>query len=240
MVSEALTNASPCGPIAGVPSTAQGMPVDTIQLPPGITLPTALGHPAPGLQPGQVVQALVLELIQGDVFRLQLPQAVVDVRSSAPLMPGSTVTVEVKGGGPNAKLTIYPAAPPAPNTPPGRAPRRNRSLARRRSARRWCCRARRFRRTRRLARRPARHCRTHRRLSRRDSRKRLRHDCSLRSKRWPRPCASPRQSRAGRRRCLRMSSRLHSRALCLRRCARPPPTSWRYAFRSARKSPLPT
>ena len=59
----------------------------------------------------------MLELIQSDVFRLQLPQAVVDVRSSAPLTPGSTVTVEVKGGGPNAKLDDLSGCAAAPDTP---------------------------------------------------------------------------------------------------------------------------
>jgi hypothetical protein len=88
--------------------------VDAIHLPAGITLPGAFGAPASPLQPGQVVQALVLELIESDVFRLQLPQAVVDVRSSVPLTPGNTITLAVKGGGPTAKLVIYSDAPSAP------------------------------------------------------------------------------------------------------------------------------
>jgi hypothetical protein len=62
---------------------------------------------------GQVVQALVLELIESDVFRLQLPQAVVDVRSDLPLDVGSTITLAVKTGGSNAKLVIYSEAPAA-------------------------------------------------------------------------------------------------------------------------------
>jgi hypothetical protein len=59
------------------------------------------------LQPGQVVQALVLELVESDVFRLQLPQAIVDVRSDVPLVPGSIVMLAIKGGGANAHVTIY-------------------------------------------------------------------------------------------------------------------------------------
>ena len=66
------------------------------------------------MQAGQVIQALVLELIESDIFRLQLPQAVVDVRSSVPLSPGSTITLAVKGTGPNARLAIYTDAPPMP------------------------------------------------------------------------------------------------------------------------------
>ena len=73
--------------------------MDAIHLPNAITLPTAFGAPGTPLPPGQVVQALVLELIESDVFRLQLPQAVVDVRTDVPLTPGSTITVAPKGDG---------------------------------------------------------------------------------------------------------------------------------------------
>lgn len=86
--------------------------MDAIHLP-GVTLPTTLGQPALALPPGQLVQALVLELIESDVFRLQLPQAVVDVRSDVPLTPGSTITLAVKGTGANARLVIYADAPQA-------------------------------------------------------------------------------------------------------------------------------
>jgi hypothetical protein len=92
--------------------------VDAIHLPPGLTLPSAFGAPAAPLQPGQVIQALVLELIQSDIFRLQLPQATVDVRSSVPLTPGSTITLAVKGTGANTRLAIYTDAPPIPSGPP--------------------------------------------------------------------------------------------------------------------------
>ena len=63
--------------------------MDAIHLPSGLTLPSAFGAPAAPLQAGQVIQALVLELIESDIFRLQLPQAVVDVRSSVPLSPAA-------------------------------------------------------------------------------------------------------------------------------------------------------
>lgn len=81
--------------------------MDAIHLPPGLTLPSAFGAPAAPLQAGQIIQALVLELIQSDVFRLQLPQATIDVRSSVSLTPGSTITLAVKGTGANARLAIY-------------------------------------------------------------------------------------------------------------------------------------
>ncbi len=97
--------------------------MDAIHLPPAITLPTAFGAPGQALQPGQVVQALVLELIESDIFRLQLPQAIVDVRSDVALTPGSTITLAVKGAGANTRFVIYaddagpaPAARTAPPT----------------------------------------------------------------------------------------------------------------------------
>ena len=93
--------------------------MDAIHLPNAITLPTAFGAPGTPLPAGQMVQALVLELIQSDVFRLQLPQAVVDVRTDVPLTPGSTIAVVPKGTGQSARLTLYSddprrAAPPSP------------------------------------------------------------------------------------------------------------------------------
>jgi hypothetical protein len=69
------------------------------------------------LPAGQVVQALVLELIESDVFRLQLPQAVVDVKSSVPLTPGSTIALSVKGSGANTRLMIYGDAVPSAVSP---------------------------------------------------------------------------------------------------------------------------
>src|SRR5207253_1358200 len=84
---------------------------------------------APGapLSPGQLVQALVLALIESDIFRLQLPQAVLDVRSDVALTPGSTITLAVKSGGTNATLVIYSdasaAAPPGQRAAPNIAGR---------------------------------------------------------------------------------------------------------------------
>jgi len=90
--------------------------VDAINLPTSIALPTSFGAPAVPLQPGQVVQALVLELLQSGAFRLQLPQAVLDVRSDVPLTPGGTVTLAVQGSGSALRLDIL-AQTSAPRTP---------------------------------------------------------------------------------------------------------------------------
>src|SRR5947209_5046856 len=102
----------------------RGLPVDSIHLPNAIALPNAFGAPGVPLPPGQVVQALVLALIESDIFRLQLPQAVVDVRSDVALTPGSTITLAVKSGGANATLVIYSdAAPPGERAAPNIAGR---------------------------------------------------------------------------------------------------------------------
>ena len=73
--------------------------MDSIHLPNAITLPTTFGAPGTPLPPGQVVQALVLELIESDVFRLQLPQATVDVRSDVPLSRAARSRSPSKGSG---------------------------------------------------------------------------------------------------------------------------------------------
>jgi hypothetical protein len=101
--------------------------MDSIHLPNAITLPTTFGAPGTALPPEQVVQALVLDLIESDVFRLQLPQAVIDVRANVALSPGSTITLAIKGSGQNARLTIYADGIPAQSVaqdPAGLAGRR--------------------------------------------------------------------------------------------------------------------
>jgi hypothetical protein len=88
--------------------------VDAINLLANVVLPTSSGAPAVPLQPGQIVQALVLELLQSGAFRLQLPQAVVDVRSTVPLTPGDTITLAAKGNGSALRLDILGQGTSAP------------------------------------------------------------------------------------------------------------------------------
>lgn len=80
--------------------------MDSISLLTNTVLPTTSGVPALPLQPGQVVQALVLELLQSGAFRLELPEATLDIRTGVTLTPGETVALAVKGNGPGAKLVI--------------------------------------------------------------------------------------------------------------------------------------
>lgn len=86
--------------------------MDAINLLTSIALPASFGAPAVPLQPGQVIDALVLELLNNGAVRLQLPQAVLDVRSDVPLTPGTTVALAVKGSASGMRLEIL--APQSP------------------------------------------------------------------------------------------------------------------------------
>ena len=208
--------------------------MDAINLPASIALPTSFGAPAVPLQPGQVVQALVLELLQSGAFRLQLPQAVLDVRSDVPLTPGGTVTLAVQGSGSALKLDILAqtmrAAPPRkhkavrrPRRPMPRSPLRRCGV---RSARRSSSAAPAFPRRRAFPRsRPSR-------PRHRSPRARLRSRHRARS---PRRCASPPRGRAGSPRCSPTPSRRRKSQRCPRRCAPPSRSFW--AARSARRDP---
>jgi flagellar hook-length control protein FliK len=87
--------------------------VDAIQLPHTIAPASPFAASPTPFQPGQAIQALVLDLIENDIFRLQLPQAVIDVSSTVALTVGSTITLAVKSTGANPKLAIYAGNVPA-------------------------------------------------------------------------------------------------------------------------------
>jgi len=80
---------------------------------------------APALQPGQVIDALVLALLEDGSVRLALPDSIVDVRTAVPLVAGTTVRLAVKSSGPVVELAVVPhdgtPLPAAPAAPPGLA-----------------------------------------------------------------------------------------------------------------------
>ena len=86
--------------------------MDSIHLPNAIALPNAFGAPGTPLPPGQVVQALVLALIESDVFRLQLPQAVVDVRSDVALTPCASPSGRSGTRSPQSGFAMFAFASP--------------------------------------------------------------------------------------------------------------------------------
>ncbi|HMK79297.1 MAG TPA: hypothetical protein VK438_06585, partial [Xanthobacteraceae bacterium] len=87
--------------------------MDAVHLPFAITPATPFAASPTAFQPGQAIQALVLDLLENDLFRLQLPQAVIDVRSTVALTVGATITLAVKSTGANPKLAIYAGNVPA-------------------------------------------------------------------------------------------------------------------------------
>ncbi|MCZ7657331.1 MAG: flagellar hook-length control protein FliK [Xanthobacteraceae bacterium] len=87
--------------------------MDAFNVTPAIALPTQYGAPGVPLPSGQVVQAVVLALLENNVARLQLPQAVIDIRANVPLIPGAHLTLAVHGSGPHAKLVILANDMPA-------------------------------------------------------------------------------------------------------------------------------
>ena len=84
------------------------------------------GH-AQVLTPGQLIDALVLQLIDATTVRLSVAGTVVDVKTRVPLEPGSAVRLAVRGHGSETKLVIVgqgggdipaPATAPAPKAEP--------------------------------------------------------------------------------------------------------------------------
>jgi hypothetical protein len=80
--------------------------VDGFNITPTIALPTQYGGPGVALPSGQVLQAVVLALLDDNVARLQLPQAIIDIKANVPLTQGAHLTLALQGNGPHAKLVI--------------------------------------------------------------------------------------------------------------------------------------
>lgn len=60
------------------------------------------------LQPGDVINALVLSLLKDTTFRLQLPTGVLDVQTDKPLVPGTGVELSVKGTASEPEIFLTP------------------------------------------------------------------------------------------------------------------------------------
>jgi hypothetical protein len=98
--------------------------VDGFNITPTIALPTQYGGPGVALPSGQVLQAVVLALLDDNVARLQLPQAIIDIKANVPLTQGAHLTLALQGNGPQAKLVILSSdlgAPGQPGQPIGEA-----------------------------------------------------------------------------------------------------------------------
>jgi hypothetical protein len=83
------------------------------------------GPAAPAFQPGQIIEALVLAMIDSETVRLSLSGLVLDAKTTVPLDPGSTVRLAVaQASGSTLQLTVVAntATPPQPGGPPAAEP----------------------------------------------------------------------------------------------------------------------
>jgi Flagellar hook-length control protein FliK len=78
--------------------------LDIVSVSPALGLVSQFGSSAPALVPGQVIEAVVLALLEDGSARLALPGATLDVRSTIPLIAGTSVRLLVKSTSPGLPL----------------------------------------------------------------------------------------------------------------------------------------
>jgi hypothetical protein len=71
--------------------------MDLVSLPSLLAIPNSFGAPPSALQPGEIVDALVLALLDNGLVRLQVPDGTLDVRTAVPLSVGAKVRLAVSG-----------------------------------------------------------------------------------------------------------------------------------------------
>jgi Flagellar hook-length control protein FliK len=71
--------------------------MDIVSLPSLLAIPNSFGAPPSALQPGEIVDALVLALLDNGLVRLQVPDGTIDVRTAVPLAVGAKVRLAVSG-----------------------------------------------------------------------------------------------------------------------------------------------
>jgi Flagellar hook-length control protein FliK len=71
--------------------------MDLVSLPSLLAIPNSFGAPPSALQPGEIVDALVLALLDNGLVRLQVPDGTIDVRTAVPLAVGARVRLAVSG-----------------------------------------------------------------------------------------------------------------------------------------------
>ena len=105
--------------------------MDIVSLPSLLAIPNSFGAPPSALQPGEIVDALVLALLDNGLVRLQVPDGTIDVRTAVPLTVGAKVRLAVSGTSAGLRSLCSRMAPAAPARLPrslrARAPRRRRA-----------------------------------------------------------------------------------------------------------------
>jgi hypothetical protein len=71
--------------------------MDLVSLPSLLAIPNSFGAPPSAPQPGEIVDALVLALLDNGLVRLQVPDGTLDVRTAVPLSVGAKVRLAVSG-----------------------------------------------------------------------------------------------------------------------------------------------
>jgi hypothetical protein len=80
--------------------------VDLIVSPRTVAFNTQPGTPPPALQSGEVVEALVLQLLENGSVRLSVANTLLDVQTQVPLLPGTMVRLAVKNTSDGIQLVI--------------------------------------------------------------------------------------------------------------------------------------
>ena len=71
--------------------------MDIVSLPSLLAIPNSFGAPPSPSQPGEILDALVLALLDNGLVRLQVPDGTIDVRTAVPLAVGAKVRIAVSG-----------------------------------------------------------------------------------------------------------------------------------------------
>ncbi len=80
--------------------------MDAVVSPTSIGLNKHSGSPKLALQPGQFIDALVLQIVDSNTVRLAIGDTVVDLQTQVALVPGSSVRLAVRGMPPDLKLVV--------------------------------------------------------------------------------------------------------------------------------------
>jgi hypothetical protein len=80
--------------------------MDIVSLPSLLAIPNSFGAPPSPLQPGEIVDALVLALLDNGLVRLQVPDGTIDVRTAVPLAVGAKVRLAVSGTSAGLQLVV--------------------------------------------------------------------------------------------------------------------------------------
>ena len=97
--------------------------MDIVISPTAVALNAQLGSPVPAFQAGEVLDALVLQLLENGAVRLSIGDAVLDVKTQVPLVPGTTVRLAVKNSPEGIKLVVIDPPPPGAVLPSAPGPR---------------------------------------------------------------------------------------------------------------------